>query len=334
MFSKYDDTTPAAASLPRVELRHFEYLAVVMECGSITSAANKLGISQPTLSEAITRIERELGIQLVVRTARGVDMTEAGALLARNGREISDLATSTLEQVLRLGKEMAGTVSIAFPPALANLIAVPLAETIRHEYSDIRLYVTEALSQNILEMVRAGEIDYGISFVPCQRNSGLHARAFYEEKLYLVAATDDWDVPADENGFAAQPTTFDRLAELPLLLPKSTNIWRQLIEREARALGFRLSPALEIDSLSSIVSLMIRASAYGVATHSAVYRHVRDKQLMLVPITGVDLTLVGYLVRRADEAVSQRMQIVEKQLAQILAELVARYGIDAKLHFK
>src|SRR5882672_5759847 len=86
-----------------VELRQLRYFATMADGGSISAAATKLGISQPSLSEVVSRLEKELGVQLVVRTARGMQLTDAGVALARHARDVVRSVDIALDEVRHLG---------------------------------------------------------------------------------------------------------------------------------------------------------------------------------------------------------------------------------------
>ncbi|WP_297081225.1 LysR family transcriptional regulator [uncultured Demequina sp.] len=101
-----------------MEIRHLRYFATVVEAGSLTAAAARLHMSQPPLSVAIQKLEAEVGVPLLERSARGVEPTSAGRfLLDRSSRvlgEVDDIAAT----LARYGDGAAGTLTVAAVPAL------------------------------------------------------------------------------------------------------------------------------------------------------------------------------------------------------------------------
>ena len=102
----------ANVKLPPIELRHLTYFVAVADVGTISGGASRLGITQPSLSDAVSRIEELLGTQLIIRSARGVELTQAGFALARYGREILRGVDIALDEVRLLGTEMSGPVAV------------------------------------------------------------------------------------------------------------------------------------------------------------------------------------------------------------------------------
>jgi LysR family nitrogen assimilation transcriptional regulator len=109
-----------------VDLRQLSYFVAIADSGSISSAASKLGIAQPSLSEVVARLEKQIGVQLIVRTARGMQLTQAGVVLARHARDLLHRVDVALKEVNDLGEEPRGPVALGLPPTMALLLAVPL----------------------------------------------------------------------------------------------------------------------------------------------------------------------------------------------------------------
>jgi len=124
-----------------MELRQLRYFCTVVEAGSFTAAALLLHMSQPPLSLAITKLERELGVQLLVRGARGVVPTPAGRVLVEAGTRLLGDVAAAVETVRRHGAGHAGSLTIAAVPTLMwQRIPALLRETLRDRPDvDVRL---------------------------------------------------------------------------------------------------------------------------------------------------------------------------------------------------
>lgn len=104
--------------LTSMELRALRYFGVVVEAGSLTAAAQTLRLSQPSLSVAIAKLERDVGVALLVRSPRGVEPTSAGRfLLERSARLLGDV-DDTVAALRRFGDGAAGHLTIAAVPTL------------------------------------------------------------------------------------------------------------------------------------------------------------------------------------------------------------------------
>ncbi len=144
------------------KMQQFRLFAAIAEAGSINAAAEIVGLSQPALSKAVKEMERQLGVELMVRTSRGISLTPHGLAVARRansiGRELERLA----EEFSWLQGEIAGEVSVGITALgvtqqLANAIsAFHLA------HPKVRISVNEQRSDQILNLVRNGLLDCGI----------------------------------------------------------------------------------------------------------------------------------------------------------------------------
>jgi len=93
-----------------VDLRAIEYFAAVAEGGTVRGAAARLGISQPALTEAIRRLEDEVGVVLFDRQARGVTLTAYGRTLLRHARNLQASLKEAREEIAALRAGIAGRV--------------------------------------------------------------------------------------------------------------------------------------------------------------------------------------------------------------------------------
>jgi DNA-binding transcriptional LysR family regulator len=145
-----------------VELREMRAFVVVVEEGSLSAAARKLHVSQPALSQTMTALERQLGLQLLVRRSTGVQATEAGttllsearAVLARHDQALAALARHTASggSVLRIG------IPLELPTAL---LTGPLVD-VTAAYPGTRVQARHMSTAGQFEALRAGELDLGL----------------------------------------------------------------------------------------------------------------------------------------------------------------------------
>src|SRR6185437_1285557 len=111
-----------------MDLRQLKYFVAVAEERHMGRAAERLHLSQPPLSRQIQSLERELGVPLFIRTARGVDLTDAGQALLQDARAIRLLAAQAGERAQRVGKGELGTLDVGvFGSSLLNVVPRLLA---------------------------------------------------------------------------------------------------------------------------------------------------------------------------------------------------------------
>jgi DNA-binding transcriptional LysR family regulator len=149
-----------------MDLRQLRYFVAVAEERSVTGAAARLHITQPPLSVQLARLERELGVPLLVRHRRGVDLTEAGRHLLGHARRLLADVGAAAESVQRLGDGRSGRLVLAFVPSAAWTVLPPLLRRYYEDWPDVVLDFVEDLPDGVVEAVRGRRADVGLVYLP------------------------------------------------------------------------------------------------------------------------------------------------------------------------
>lgn len=145
--------------------RQLQYVTTVAETGSISAAAQKLYISQPSLSQYIQKIEGELGIELFERTSP-LRLTTAGKVYVETAKNIL-LEQSELEKVIGDIKDYKyGSLTIGTTPYCAAWVLPPVIKEFHRRLPHIQLILREGLEKNLPPRAAAGEFDFVISSYP------------------------------------------------------------------------------------------------------------------------------------------------------------------------
>lgn len=184
-----------------IELRLLQYFVAVAEELHFGRAASRLQIRQPPLSQAIQKLERDLGIQLLLRSRRHVELTEAGELLLQAARRT--LAQNaqfnvTAEQIRsgRIGTLHVGyTASMPFLPAFMKVL-----RRVRAECPDVTFELTSVATRSALPALNNGSLDIAVvrSLVPIP--ASLESMAIGQDRLMLILPK--WHPLADETRIA------------------------------------------------------------------------------------------------------------------------------------
>jgi DNA-binding transcriptional LysR family regulator len=163
-----------------VDLRHFRSFVVVAEEGNIGRAATRLFITQPALSRQMQHLEEELGVVLLVRVPRGVELTDAGRELRDKARAALDAA----EQALTIGKpvEPGGRLAVGVAIAGHRDHWFELGEAFSARYPRVEVEIHAALSELLQRQVLGGELDVAIVLEP-NRLTGLTYQQVRAESL-------------------------------------------------------------------------------------------------------------------------------------------------------
>jgi DNA-binding transcriptional LysR family regulator len=175
----------------RPELRLIEYFVAVAETGNVTRAAERLHISQPSLSAAIRSLEAQLGAQLLHRRGRRVTLTEAGALLAERGAELLALADDVLAEVRGRSAATTGRLRLGVTPTARHGVLPRLLAMCADELPGIMIYTSEDTTGALLRSVTRGDLDAAITFcAPSPPPAGLTLRALDTEPAVVHLRAD------------------------------------------------------------------------------------------------------------------------------------------------
>lgn len=308
-----------------IDIKHVDYFLTLAKHGSISKAAHALGLAQPSLTEHIIRLETRLNTKLAIRGPRGITLTEAGQLLSHRGHALIEMAQTLTNSIRELGQEVRGTVSVSIPPSL-GMLSIPLLETLRIEAPEIKLLLREGMTGHTLEWLQQEKIDIGFVYGP-PPNAAFQYSPVLEEELFLVAAEDN--IPCKPDADGTYSITPSRLCELPLAMPSRQQTYRLALENSSRPIFDNLNIIIELDSLSQIIDMVNRASAYSILPHIAVANAVSMGRIALVKIKDTNLKVKTYIARDRSRAASMASMVVERILLQILKENVDRYDLQA-----
>ncbi|MFI6289654.1 LysR family transcriptional regulator [Streptomyces sp. NPDC051018] len=143
-------------------VKHVRYFVAVTEERHFGRAAARLGLAQPSLSQRIQRLERELGVRLFDRTSRGVELTEGGRLLLAEARPLIAQADALLGVAARVRSGAAGVLRAAVPPELGGAVVAALVGGFRERSPGVRLALRELGAVVQLAELRAGTLDAGV----------------------------------------------------------------------------------------------------------------------------------------------------------------------------
>jgi DNA-binding transcriptional LysR family regulator len=233
-----------------MERRQLEYFLAVVQYGGFTSAGRRLRVAQPSLSQAIRTLERDLGAPLFHRVGHGVTLTPAGEALVRPAHQVlRDLATarSSVENVSGL---MGGRLDIV---ALTTLAVDPLADFVgrfRTLYPLVDVRITDPEHDSaVAGMVRSGESELGLTEGQGDLD-GLRSLQL-EAQEYLAVLPPDYEPPR------SAPLSVSELAAMPLVATPNGTAMRSLVDHALTVRGKPPRVAVETTHRAAIVPLVL-----------------------------------------------------------------------------
>jgi DNA-binding transcriptional LysR family regulator len=292
--------------------KRLRYFLAVVEDESVTRAATRLHVAQPSLSQTLRALEGELGVELFHRVGRGLQLSAAGHALVGPAREVLSAIDAARDAVGEVA--LAGTLEIA---ALATLAVDPLAALIgrfRREYPGVTVRVQEPPSTaGVGAMVREGACELGLARLPLPRDD-LHARELGSQELLFVLPPDT-SLPG-EGASTATPSPAHRrrrdgsvvllsdesalaaatLRDIPLVVSPPGTSTRMLLEQALEAVGVTPRIAVQTDAREAIVPLVLAGA--GAALLPAPLAHEAGRR--------------GAVVRAARPRIVRRIGLVHR----------------------
>lgn len=149
----------------RYTFRQLEYLVAVGEAGTIALAAQRINVSSPSISAAISQLEAEFGTQIFVRHhAQGLALTPGGRLIFNEAKRILDRAAALTGLANDISDKPRGPIAIGCLTTIAPLLSATLRRTFQGEYPDASVTLREGHQHDLLQMLGRAEIDVAITY--------------------------------------------------------------------------------------------------------------------------------------------------------------------------
>src|SRR5450631_2321007 len=168
-----------------MNLKDLKYLVALADTGHFGKAAERTFVSQPTLSAQLKKLEQYLGVKLVERQPKNVQLTEVGRQIVVHARRMLDEAN----QIVALGRNstdpFSGRLKVALIPTIGPYLLPRVMQKIRKALPHLRLMLYEHRTEGLLKLLHDGEVDLGIMALPTTQD-GMESRELYEEAFTVA----------------------------------------------------------------------------------------------------------------------------------------------------
>jgi DNA-binding transcriptional LysR family regulator len=215
-----------------MDTRQLAAFCAVVERRSFSQAAERLGVTQPAVSLQVRSLEKRLGAQLLDRSGRRVEPTEAGLRLYRNAQRMLALEEQLVAEVASTTEGALGGELVIGASTGPAAIAVPLLLCeFQREHPDVRVHLTVSDTHTVVERVAARELELGIVGAS-RRYRGVRFEPFLSDQVILACPPG--------HRFGGRTVTLDELREETLILMQEGAGVRQILEDGLRRRGVRL----------------------------------------------------------------------------------------------
>ena len=295
-----------------VTLRQLQVFVAVAEALHFTRAADSLQLSQSSVSTQIKELEAILGLRLFDRHTRMLRLTQAGSeILPLARKAVADLESviGSSAQLKTLGR---GRVSMAVASVQAALVMPRLIREFCIANPGVKVVLHDVAQDEVLEMVRAGEVDFGLGTASGSRHD-LGSRTLWSEPFVAV-------LPPDHPMARKRELTWRDLKDVPIIGPRADNPVREQLDFALAREGIALTRLYEVSLPLTIVGMVEGGLGIGVMTIS-MSRVIRALGLTLKEITRPVIKREVALVFHPDRSLSPAAQTFRDLLVKKRAEL-------------
>ncbi|RDI74216.1 Transcriptional regulator [Gaiella occulta] len=277
-----------------MDTRQLAAFCAVVERRSFSQAAERLGVTQPAVSLQVRALEKRLGVQLLDRSGRRVEPTEAGSRLYRGAQRLLEIEETLLEEIAAEGQgALEGELAIGASTGPAAIAVPVLLCEFQQANPGVRIRLRVHDTQTVVDLVAGRELELGIVGA-ARRHRGVRFEPLLRDEVILICPPG--------HPFAGRTVAVDELrAERLIVMQEGAGV-RQVVEDELRRMGTRLRDLdvrLELGLQESVRSAVI--AGYGVTfiSRTAVEADLAAGTLAEARLDGMDATREISLVRGA-----------------------------------
>lgn len=251
--------------------KQFHYVQVLAQEGSFSRAADVLGITQPSLSQYVKKIEKELGAELFDRANGDVRVTDAGRAYLNAGSKILELEHQLEVELSDISENRSGSLIVGAAPYRAAGMIPAVAREFQKLHPGMHLVVREGTTAELSEEMAHGSFDLALTLLPVDRRLFEYEKVAEEELLLAV--------PAGYPAFPAQRIPERKypavdagvLSGQPMVMLTSAQFMQRRLTELAEDMGLRLRTAAVVKSLEAQIA-MVRAGVGLALTPTGIER--------------------------------------------------------------
>ncbi|WP_217593658.1 LysR family transcriptional regulator [Cohnella sp. GbtcB17] len=262
-----------------MELRQLDYFIATCEELHFTRAAEKIGITQPSLSHQIKALEDEIGVPLFDRIGKKIALTEAGMILYAQSKLAFGNLASAKEQIQELQRIERGKLSIGALPGELNQLVSTLLIDYHRDYPKVQIKIlgVEDVATGLLQ----NELDLAVTILPIE-DERIETIPLYNERFFFVAT-------AGHPYAGRSAIDFEEILRVPVVTFPETHRCRQLVDTTCARAGLRLQPLIETTTIDSLFGL-VRSGAGGSVLSKTLLEMYNYDDLVCIPIQNPSLT--------------------------------------------
>lgn len=291
----------------RVDAERLQSFAEVARQGSVTRAARRLGVQQPTLSHRLAALEREVGTPLFERLGAGLALTPAGEALLPYALQIGALTGEALQAARGAAGVAALRLHLGCAETPATYLVPDVLRELRRRHPELEVRLTVGNAARVLAVTVSGEVDLAL-LTDRERHPSLEGETFREDRFVVIVAADDpwgaWDRVAVSDLVARR-----------LLLREHGAGTRAFVDSALRAAAVHPAETLEVASLEALKRMAEAGVGVAVVPHIAVEREQAEGRLRVLELQTPANRLAYRLLRHKDKLPAAGIALFREVLA-------------------
>ncbi|RKQ14428.1 LysR family transcriptional regulator [Ureibacillus endophyticus] len=291
-----------------MDIRQLTYFIEVAKYKSFTKASKSLHLSQSTLSKVVKSLEEELKVELIDRSAKNIELTDAGEIVLAEGEKIMESLDDLSIHLYDLMNLKKGKIKIGIPPVIGSLFFPKIIKEFNSLYPDIKIKIFEADSKTVQQEVTDGTLDLGVVMLPVDEKV-LDAIPFVSNELILFVHHTH---PLAQR----EKVDLKDLQNETFILFKQ-KLFQELIVQECLRAGFRPEIAyesLEWDFISGMIGENLGISIFPKPMENKVDQTIIKSVHIENPTLPWNLGLISKKKKRPSPAVRQFLQFISPKL--------------------
>lgn len=274
-----------------MELRQLQYALQIAAEKNFSRAAEKLHIAQPSLSQQLSKLEKELGVLLFQRNTNSVELTHAGAAFMAKARTILDMVNQLTKEMEDISDMKKGKLIVGSLPITGSHILPRVLPLFHNRYPGIEIHLIEDTTQVLENLTAAGQTDISLLTLPVLEPN-LACDNLLEEEIVL--AVPQQHPLADRTAAHGPAVSIDELRDEPFIVLKKGQGFRQIALELCAEHGFEPRIVFESSNIETVQALV--AAGMGIAfvphmiamghgnTFRPVYLHLKERPARMLVV--------------------------------------------------
>ncbi|MBO5975949.1 MAG: LysR family transcriptional regulator [Oscillospiraceae bacterium] len=270
-------------------LEYYRAFYYVAKYQSITAAARELCLTQPTVTGAIRRLEEQLKVTLFLRHKKGVSLTHEGVILWRSIEPAIRLILSA-EQELEQAKALeGGSLRIVSTEMSYRAYILPQLQQFTADHPKVKIRCRNALTEDVLDMVRKGSTDIAILHAPFPDAEDLNFR--------YISSIDECFVAGERYRFLCEkPRSLAELAEYPMVSTPAGSSTNRFISSLFARYGLSFNPDIEVTTIDLVIQAVENGLGLGTLPESEAFQHIQKGTMYKIPFSDLPMQRKAYVI--------------------------------------